>query len=157
MALDPRDVERLINATRIPADAIQDIIDAARMPNDDLQAIINAARPPAHQPHKKVEPFSSTDGVEWQTWRTSFEITVRINGWNDQRARRELAAAMTGSAQLYVRDIPVGDDAVPVEDVPVLLAAYEQRFLPQAAGDLARIELREAKQKPDETVVGWHG
>ena len=38
-----------------------------------------------------------------------------------------------------------------------LLAALEERFLPTAAGELARIAFTTARQSEDESVIAWHG
>ncbi len=63
---------------------------------------------------KKLDTFSSGDGVEWMTWLSNFEITARINEWTHRRQRREITAAMVGAAKQFVADIPIGD-ADPVE------------------------------------------
>ena len=104
---------------------------------------------------KKLDTFSSGDGVEWMTWRSNFEITARINEWTHRRQRREIAAAMVGAAKQFVADIPIGD-ADPVENSALLLDQYQLRFLPAAATDAARIAVREARQTEDETILAWH-
>ena len=108
--------------------------------------LMAASRPPG----RKAEPFSSGDGVEWRTWRRNFEITATINAWDARRQRREIAASMTGTAQLYVADIAIGDvqGAAPAAD---LLDLYEARFLPAAAGDLARVTFKDARQEEGDT------
>ena len=109
----------------------------------------------AARPGRKVEPLTSADPQDWIAWRDSFEITVGINNWGHQRARRELAAAMQGEAKRAVIDIDIQADAH-AADVVLLLNIYEARFVTAAAGDLARAEFREAKQKEEETILQWH-
>ncbi len=108
---------------------------------------------------KKVEPFSSGDGVEWVTWRSNFELTARINQWGDRRQRREIGASMTGAAKQFVADIAIGDEVPAGEAVAAaeeLLDAYQDRFLPEAATDAARVAVREARMTEDETILAWH-
>ncbi len=114
---------------------------------------------------RRVEPFSSGDETEWLGWRQNFSITAAINGWDNRRQRREIAVAMQGAAKQYVSDIPVGDGlpaglaagaAVPdAQDATLLLDLYEQRFLPAAASDIARVNFRQASQKEGESIIAW--
>ena len=122
-----------------------------------LQQLIDAVGAAAgNRPaSRKVPEFSSADPNEWQTWEENFLLIVAINGWDNRRARRELAAAMTGIAKTYVRDIDVGDvaAAAPIADQ---LTLYRARFMPEAAGDMARVTIRDACRTEGETVQGWH-
>lgn len=127
------------------------------MNNDQFQQLLTAARGGAGG--KKIKPFSSGDAMEWVTWRENFELTATINDWNHQRRRRELAASMEGTAKLYVRDIPTGDvvpDGQQVQDATLLLDLYQNRFVPEAATDLAWQEVKDAKQAEGETILNWH-
>lgn len=145
----------------------EDVFDNAANPADgenmaginaeQLAQILAAARGGGT---KKVETLSSTDSSSWQTWRSNFVICVAINQWNNARARREAAASMVGTAKEYVRDIPIGDanvaggnDAAPVAG---LLDLYQARFTPAAESDLARVTLKDAKQRPEEGIMAWH-
>ncbi len=133
----------------------------AGIPADQLRQILAAARSGG----RRTEPFSSGDGAEWLGWRQNFTITAAINGWDNRRQRREIAVAMTGAAKQYVADIPVGDGlpaglaagaAIPdAQDATLLLNLYEQRFLPAAASDIARVTFRQASQKEDEPILAW--
>lgn len=103
---------------------------------------------------KRITPFSSAEASEWRIWRKNFETAATINDWADLRQRREASAAMEGAAARAVHDI---DHAV-APNIPIanLLNAYENRFIPAAAGRLARAEFTSAKQRPAETVLQWH-
>jgi hypothetical protein len=109
---------------------------------------------------KKVPEFSTGDPVDWTTWRSNFVLAAEINGWDNGRQRREIASAMVGVAKTYVRSIPLGIvagvAAAAVPDPTLLLDAYENRFIPEAGGDVARIAFKAAKQAEDETVLNWH-
>lgn len=105
---------------------------------------------------RKVDPFFSGDAVDWMAWRDHFVVVARINGWGNTRQRREIATAMSGQARLYVASINIGDLGANVQPAEGLLDAYEARFCPAAAGDLARVMLRDARQTEDESVLHWH-
>ncbi len=63
------------------------------------------------RPKKQLDPYSSGIGPEWQVWRAACEVTVTINDWNHQRARREIFTAIKDPAAQVIRDIPIGDEA----------------------------------------------
>ncbi len=117
----------------------------AGIPADQLRQTLAAARSGG----RRTEPFSSGDGAEWLGWRQNFTITAAINAWDNRRHRREIAVAMTGTVKQYVADIPDAQDAT------LLLNLYEQRFLPAAASDIARVTFRQASQKEDEPILAW--
>ncbi len=117
----------------------------AGIPADQLRQILVAARSGG----RRTEPFSSGEGAEWLVWRQNFTITAAINAWDNRRHRREIAVAMTGTVKQYVADIPDAQDAT------LLLNLYEQRFLPAAASDIARVTFRQASQKEDEPILAW--
>ena len=131
------------------------------MDAQDIAVLIAAGRP---GPNRKPTEFSSGDAQEWSSWRLAFNMACTINGWNHQRARREAFCCITGVAASFVEHIPVGDAGVvpaaggeavvaPVEE---LLNLYEERFCPVAQGDIARVAFKDARQKEQETVQGWH-
>jgi hypothetical protein len=128
------------------------------MNQGQLSAIIAACN--ARPPGKKVGSFNSGNGVEWGKWRSNFTMICTINGWDDQRARREIFSSMTGDVKAYVEHIPAGDDIVaPALVAPPheqLLDAYEAMFMTAAAGDAARVAMRDARQAETETVLQWH-
>lgn len=103
----------------------------------------------------RPEKFASAEPIEWKNWRANFIICVSVNGWDHRRARREAAAAMVGLAKSYVSDIALGDDAG-AANYTGLLDLYQARFCPGADSDLARVALRQARQKETESVVAWH-
>ena len=105
---------------------------------------------------RKLTIFSSADGVEWLTWRRNAELTVDINGWGVERARREIAAAMEGAAARGMADIKPTPGGLGGHTVKDLLDAFQERFLPEAQSDLSRALFRNARQVAGETVLQWH-
>lgn len=91
-------------------------------------------------------------GDDWPTWRNHFEEAVAANNWDDGLALHALAASMQGEASRTVRDLRPTHFAFLTD----LLAAYERRFMPPAASQLARSDFDNARQKKGETVLAWH-
>ena len=114
------------------------------------------AEPIQHLGHqggtKKVTPFTTGAASNWTIWRRNFITIALINGWPDERQRREISAAMEGEAARSIGDV----DFAAIADRDALLDAYEERFLPLAAGIIARAELKTARQIPQENVLQWH-
>lgn len=100
----------------------------------------------------KLAGFSSGEPSEWRTWRANFLTLATIHNWNDVRQRREASAAMSGVAARSVRDLTVAAHAT----IVALLDAFEARFIPVAAGRLARAEFISARQATSETILQWH-
>jgi hypothetical protein len=123
-----------------------------------LQDLINGVRGGGNR--KRTVPFKTVDGLEWQTWRKQFEHIARGNGWNNIRARNEIASAMEGEAARVVEDIPPGDVAVAggadAEPYAGLLDAYEARFITVGDADTAKVVFRTSRQQSDEGIVTWH-
>ncbi len=109
---------------------------------------------------RKLDPFSSGIGPEWQVWRTACETTVVVNGWNNQRARREIKIAIKDPAAQAVREIPIEDEpaqgAADAADYHLLLDLYEARFLPAAAADALQVTFEMASQEETESTLAWH-
>ena len=116
-----------------------------------LEAILQGLR--ANGGSHKISKFSSAEGGEWRTWRTNFEQAVHINGWGPERTQREAKAAMEGTAAEFVSDIPA---IVAGRNLDGMLNAFEARFLPAAAGQLAAAQFQTAEQLPGEQIATWH-
>ena len=107
---------------------------------------------PAPRGFRRLTIFTSAEGAEWRVWRRNFVTIIAINEWADLRARRELASAMEGAASRAVSDL----DVTTFANVTLTLDAYEERFIPRAAAQLARAEFDRARQASNETVLQWH-
>lgn len=99
----------------------------------------------------KISKFSSGVGLEWRTWRGNFVIFAGVNEWGDLRQRQEAKGSMEGDASRMIQDIP-HDQGTIVQ----MLDAFEARFLPAAAGRMARVEYDVAIQDAKETPLMWH-
>lgn len=117
----------------------------------DAMPVVGAA---ARGGTKKVNTLESVNGSDWRCWRTHFVTVQAINQWGDERARQEVRAAMMGEAARLTADIPIAGVAVTINTV---LDAYQLRFMPAAAGQIARVEFHAAHQRPDETIGQYHG
>jgi len=125
----------------------------AQQVQDMLQAIQQLAQRGAAGNLPKITPFKQPDPAAWRVWRRRFTIIAAQAGWANARQKSEIAAAMEDDASRAVQDI---DHTVAALTPAQLLDAYEARFIPQAAGAMARGEFRNARQLPSETVVQWH-
>ena len=106
---------------------------------------------------RKPPTFESGDPIEWMTFRRTFEITIQINHWPNNRARRELAGAMTGKAARAVAGIAIETPlGYPDIDYGVIIDAYQAIFLPPAASDLAVAQFEKCRQWADEEHLVWH-
>jgi hypothetical protein len=115
-----------------------------------FQTLLTAVAPRAQG--RKTTSFASGDPVEWKTWRSGFEVIANINAWGPARAKQEIRAALEGNAARIIGDINFNAPA----DAAALLDIYEARFLPAAAGRMARAEFTKITQSADETLLQWH-
>jgi hypothetical protein len=118
-------------------------------------AIVAAQQPPAPRPHPnhKLQPLTSCKQSDWRIWKRNFLITCRINHWDDERARFEIASGMTGDAAKWCYNIDPEED---LQTRDAMLAQIESLFLPTSAGTEARSLFNESEQGPDEDVQSWH-
>ena len=126
------------------------------MDQNHVNQIVNAVRGQG----SKVEPLQEITPEAWMTWRSNFVITAQIANWDDPRARLECARAMKGPAKQVTAHIPTGVQQGPLagqnaDPVADLLDLYEAVFVPQAATDAARAELRRIKQEENESILVW--
>lgn len=101
---------------------------------------------------RKLATFKEASPAEWRVWRKNFETISAIHGWNANRAKQEISAAMEGEAARTVHDIDIQAPAT----AAALLDLYQARLIPAAAGRLARAEFTTARQGTAETLIQWH-
>lgn len=102
----------------------------------------------------RPRPFTNKpDEEEWLLWRKHFENVAKLNGWSVTQSKLALAASLTGQASAAVQDITTDDDSQTLQQV---LAAYEARFLPPSASQLARMTFDSARQIPGEDLLTYH-
>jgi hypothetical protein len=111
----------------------------------------------------RLKAFSSTDGVEWMSWKTHYLEVCEINAWPNIRRVREARAAMAEKAArhtanvvpVYIADL-AANPPVQVTTWQDLIARYQEKFMPPAAGVYSRAEYKIAKQISSDDVGGWH-
>jgi hypothetical protein len=141
---------------------------------DALAQIIAACQPPPHVawsgallPEQagstRLKVFSSTNAVEWMSWKTHYLKVCEINSWPNIHRVREAQAAMAEKAAGHTADVVPVFVADPAANPPVqvttwqdLIARYQENFLPAAAGVYSHAEYSIAKQISSEDVGGWH-
>ena len=133
-------------------------IDVAHAQAAAALAVGGAAGPAgADRASRKPPTFESGDAIEWMTFIRAFTFTVMINNWNENRAKRELAAAMKGKAARVTSAIevenPVGGPVITYE---VVKDAYAALFIPPAASDIAVSQFEACRQWADEDLMAWH-
>ncbi len=145
-----------------------DALVMANMDDDQFQQFLGTVRNTLGTGRSRLDNYESGDGTDWAIWRRNCVTRITVNGWNNQRARREIATAMKGAAAAWIQDIDIADAAIPLPagapagavadaaDYNLLLDAYEARFLPPAASDVLRVQFQKAMQREGETVLAWH-
>jgi len=121
---------------------------------DGLTAM--AARPTGNT---RIEPYDQPDPTTWAAWRSNFELTAQLFGWDNKRSRIEAARAMTGVANSQVRHIALNVNPAPANGVAAvkeLLDEYEKVFVPAGASDKAKQMFHTCRQKEDETLHSFH-
>jgi hypothetical protein len=113
---------------------------------------------------RRLNNYGSADGLEFITWRDSVQAVSLICEWTTSRTIWEIKAALIEPAASRVRDIlpnrflpgPNPEDEREFRFVNDYLNALEERFLPRAASDLARVDFRNAAQQEGESLLSWH-
>ena len=116
------------------------------------QLLTNTAPRPGSE--KRLPPFSSANATDWLSWKATFLRVAELKNWNDGQRRAQILAAMEGLACRQVQTINV--DGPPQMTWREILTAYGNRFLPPAAGQLARQEFSSAAQATGESITAWH-
>jgi hypothetical protein len=97
------------------------------------------------------------------SWKTHYLEVCEINAWPNIRRVREARAAMAEKAARHTADVfPVyiadlaANPPVQVTTWQDLIARYQEKFMPPAAGVYSRAEYNIAKQISSEDVGGLH-
>lgn len=118
--------------------------------------------PPAQaaRANQRVSKFSNDGTDDWISFKRQFRHIGRLNNYNDEQMRLALVGAMEGKAALATLDINAMDVDLTLGRFPTfaeVLDRYEQRFMPAAASQIARVHFDAARQGPHETVLDYHG
>jgi hypothetical protein len=97
------------------------------------------------------------------SWKTHYLEVCEINAWPNIRRVREARAAMSEKAARHTADVvpvyvpdPAAVPPVLVTNWQDLIARYQEKFMPAAAGVYSRAEYNTAKHILSEDVGGWH-
>jgi hypothetical protein len=119
---------------------------------DALAQIIAACQPPPHVaaagaplPERagstRLKAVSSTNAVEWMSWKTHYLKVCEVNAWPNIRRVREAWAAMAEKAARHKADVvPVyvtnlaANSPVQITTWQDLIARYQEKCMPAAAG-----------------------
>jgi hypothetical protein len=111
----------------------------------------------------RLKAFSSTDAVEWMSWKMHYVEVCKINAWPNISRVREARAAMAEKAARHTADVvPVyvanlaANPPIQITTWQDLIARYQEKLMPPAAGVYSRAEYNIAKQISSEDVKGWH-
>jgi hypothetical protein len=170
------DAERIVNANAAAANAdvppvvnVPPVAPVASLPQAQvvidpasLAQLLAACQPQPHAARAilpgragstRLKAFGSTDAVEWMSWKTHYLEVCEINAWPNIRRVREARAAMAEKAARHTADVvPVYvPDLANIPSVLVttwqdLIARYQEKFMPAAAGVYSRAEYNIAKQ-----------
>jgi hypothetical protein len=97
------------------------------------------------------------------SWKTHYLEVCKINAWPNIRRVREAWAAMAEKAARHTADVIPVNIADLAANPPIqittwqdLIARYQEKLMPPAAGMYSRAEYNIAKQISSEDVRGWH-
>ena len=115
----------------------------------DLQFLANMMRGPS----TKMRRMTNATPEAWLEYKRHFQKIRALQNWNDERCRQELAAGVQEKAGNAVADIDIYAPGVDIDDI---IEAYQNRFLPAAAGATARTNYSTSRQIPTENAREWH-
>ena len=123
------------------------------MNEEQLNRLIAALAPQGRDGGQRLPTFTTATSTDWLVWRRSFLVHAQKNNWNARRQKMEIVSSMQGQAAQDTQGIPwEADDITPAQ----LLDRYEAKFVPAAAGQLARAEFADAQQHLDESINAFH-
>ena len=96
--------------------------------------------------HMKPATYDGT--IAWQDYHSHFEACADLNGWTERAMGTYLAVSLRGNALGVLGNLPRGRTPEYRELVKVL----EERFAPPSQTELYRVQMRERRQKPGETL-----
>jgi hypothetical protein len=95
-----------------------------------------------------VKPATYDGSSSWLDYKCHFEACANVNGWNAERKGLFLALLLCGQAQALLGDLPTDRG----QHYETLVRSLQERFSPPNQTDLYRVQLKEWRQKPTETL-----
>ena len=143
--MDPAQLAPLLQQLQDDNQALKDEVRQLRQAQDDWPRVGG---------RKILDlPTYSYNGVDdWMEFRARFETIAELNRLTNDEAKLALKGAMQGTASATIQDIDIRQPPR-VEDV---LNAYEARFLPASASQMARVNFEAAAQRGKEGIMQFH-
>ena len=95
-----------------------------------------------------VKPATYDGSSSWLDYKCHFEACANVNGWNEEKKGLFLALSLRGQAQAVLGDLPTDRG----QHYETLVRSLQERFSPPNQTDLYRVQLKERRQKPTETL-----
>lgn len=110
----------------------------------------NAAKPTTKE--KDTLSLSDLDVNKWYVFREHFETCVKVNSWDDNRAKDMLYLAMRDSAQTAVHHLQLST----FKTISDALDAYAKVFVNPASLELHLSNFEASARLPNEDLLVWH-
>ena len=104
------------------------------------------------KPMSLIPPMYFHDGDHFITFKNKFLAAARFNGWSDIHSRLALTNAMRDDAAEVVADLT----AEQFQNLEQMFAEFQDRFLPPAQSQKARMDLDRVYQRHDEPIHLYH-
>ena len=95
----------------------------------------------------KIKPASFDGSDNWLDYKAHFDVCAELNRWTEREKGMYLALSLRRQAQ----DV-FGNIVSKSHDFTELVKALANRFAPPNQTELYRVQLRECKQKPEESL-----
>lgn len=102
----------------------------------------------------KIKPATYDGANSWIDYKAHFDLVAKVNNWSIDQRGLYLAVSLRGHAQSILGDLPVESRS----DYESLITVLEERFAPPGQTELYRLQLRERRIKPGESLpeLGQH-
>ena len=138
--------------------ALKAALDREDQSRQHLQRQVQDLTRTKHGNEKPAVPRLVFNGepTKWYDFRREFDALEQFVGWSDVQAKGALATCMRGGAHYAVTCLDhLRKD--PQVSCAQLKDAYERRFVPEAATDVAILAFTKAVQGPNEEIQEFHG
>ena len=96
-------------------------------------------------------PFRAAPDQSWEDWEEDFTSCAQLNHWDDAASRHVLQLRLQGPAREALRSLPPATKS----QLPTLLAALRDRFLPANHNEVKRSTFRLRTQRSDEGILAF--
>ena len=103
------------------------------------------------RPIAMPDPFTGTEGEDWDSWLQYFSAHAEINGWNETDTCRWISVRLKGNAQVVFQSVPLEAR----KHYDQLVATLTARFAPQERQEVRKAEFKAKKRSPLENLVDF--